>query len=277
MGRKLAVLVGINKYEDTPLSGCVNDARDLYQLFTGSFAFAPDDVRVLLDKRATSGAILKRLDWLVGTAKAGDELVFAYSGHGARVRDRNGDELKDHLDECLVPIDFDWDDPKITDDVLALRFKRLPKGARLTVVLDCCHSGTATRELGGVASLARKSRPRFVRPPIDVGMRAEGRSLPTNRLGVKQKAGWLDVDPTMNHLLLAASSSDQTAADAEFHGRANGALTRALIDEIENNQGTTWLQVMIGVNARLKSEGFDQVAQLEGAAVLINGYPMGGR
>jgi len=269
MTRRRALLIGVNTYKDALLAGCVNDVLDLHELLVKHLRFAPDDVRVLLDQRATTLNILRRLDWLVGDAGPGDDLVFAFSGHGTRVRDRDGDELKDHLDECLVPVDFDWDAPALTDDDLAERFKRLPKGARLTVVLDCCSSGTGTRG-GGY-------RTRFLPPPPDVALRAEGRALPVNRLGVKQRPGWLDVDPTMNHLLVAAARSDQTAADSYFGGRPNGALTRLLVDELTRSPGTTWLQVVDAVNQRLRREGFSQVAQLEGPTAGINSYPFGGR
>ena len=35
-----------------------------------------------------------------------------------KIRDRDGDELKDQLDEILCPHDMDWDGTFITDDDL---------------------------------------------------------------------------------------------------------------------------------------------------------------
>jgi hypothetical protein len=71
----------------------------------------------------------------------GDSLFMHYSGHGGSMRDDNGDE-EDGKDETLVPVDYQ-NAGQIRDDVI---FKEvvsmLPKGAQLTVVMDCCHSGS---------------------------------------------------------------------------------------------------------------------------------------
>ena len=100
---KRALLVGINKYAapGCNLSGCVNDVWDMYELLTKDFGFNPDNVRVVVDERATFKNILERLQWLIKSSEAGDEAVYYHSGHGSQVRDRNGDELSDKLDECV--------------------------------------------------------------------------------------------------------------------------------------------------------------------------------
>lgn len=66
-----------------------------------------------------------RLGWFTKNAKAGDYLVFHYSGHGSQIRDRDGDELNDNMDELICPYDIGWDDTFITDDDLN---KALPVG-----------------------------------------------------------------------------------------------------------------------------------------------------
>jgi len=269
---KKALLVGINAYGGgNGLSGCVNDAEDLYALLTGPFGFPPDNVRMLLDARATREAVLSRLEWLVRGAAPGDELVFAFSGHGTQIRDWSGDELEDHLDECLVPVDYDWLDASlIKDDDLLERFLLLP--ANLTVILDCCHSGSATRSLAPM--LPRQ--PRYLAPPRDVAARARGRALESWKM--------LEVAEGMTHLLIAACQSSQVAADAYFNApegpelepRPNGALTYFLARALRE-PATTWLQVMETAKAGLAGDLFEQVPRLEGPAARINGYPFGGR
>ena len=44
------------------------------------------------------------------------DILFHFSGHGSQIRDRDGDELKDHLDEIICPHDMDWDGTYIVDD-----------------------------------------------------------------------------------------------------------------------------------------------------------------
>ncbi len=80
---------------------------------------------------------------LVDSARAGDSLVFQYSGHGTQAEDLNGDE-SDRYDEALVPIDY-TSGALLLDDDLADVYRRLPDGAVLTLFMDCCHSGTNSR------------------------------------------------------------------------------------------------------------------------------------
>jgi metacaspase-1 len=146
---KKALLVGINDYpgSQNDLQGCVNDITDVYDVLVKYFGFLSADLTLLSNKRATGSAILGGLQKLVTGAESGDVLVFHYSGHGSQVRDSEGDELKDGLDEIICPWDFDWDGKYIKDDDLAELFGRLKKGVHLEVILDSCHSGTGTREI----------------------------------------------------------------------------------------------------------------------------------
>jgi len=101
---KKALLVGINIYDPSlgsNLNGCVNDVENIRDILINYFGFDPDNVRVITDSRATKFNILERLSWLLNGNKDGDEIVFHYSGHGSQIRDRNGDELNDGLDEIL--------------------------------------------------------------------------------------------------------------------------------------------------------------------------------
>jgi len=145
---KKALLVGINRYPDpaNELKGCVNDVRQMADTLKNRYGFPGDgNLRILTDARATTKAILDGLAWLTAGASPGDSLVFHYSGHGSQVPDRNGDETTDRLDEILCPYDLDWDHP-LTDDDLAAACAGVPQGALLTVILDCCHSGTGLRD-----------------------------------------------------------------------------------------------------------------------------------
>ena len=106
--RKKALLVGLNKYHPSlkaDLRGCVNDVEHMRDILVNMFGFDPENIRVVIDDRATFEGILERLYWLLEGSRRDDELVFHYSGHGSQVRDRNGDELNDGLDEILCPTD----------------------------------------------------------------------------------------------------------------------------------------------------------------------------
>jgi len=71
-----ALLVGINDYPDPQnrLEGCVNDVFLMSSVLQES-GFDPDNIRVVLNERATRSAFWKRLDWLLDGAEDGDDRV----------------------------------------------------------------------------------------------------------------------------------------------------------------------------------------------------------
>lgn len=198
---KRALLVGINKYkmQGADLSGCVNDVTNMRDILLKFFGFAAKEIRVLVDERATKKNIMERLTWLISRVKADNRLLFHYSGHGSQIVDRDGDELKDKLDEIICPHDMDWDGNFISDDDLRALFANLPKGVNLEVVLDSCHSGTGTREMLAIKGLPSELsfKPRFLAPPVDIACRAD-EDMEIRRL--------LKGNNPMNHVLFAGVS-----------------------------------------------------------------------
>jgi len=69
-----------------------------------------------------------------------DAVFIHYSGHGSYVSDTNGDEA-DGYDECLCPSDMQTSGV-ILDDYLHELIDAFNPKTRITIVLDCCHSGT---------------------------------------------------------------------------------------------------------------------------------------
>lgn len=136
---KKALVVGVDVYRNPSwnLYGCVADAVSISSLLENTYQFKRKNIRVVTNERATKQGILSRLTWLLSEVTAGDTVVFYYAGHGSRIRDRDGDELRDHLDECLVPHDHDWDNA-LTDDILSEYLQKVPQGCECIVIFDCC-------------------------------------------------------------------------------------------------------------------------------------------
>jgi metacaspase-1 len=107
--RRRALLVGINAYPNPAnrLEGCVNDVY-LMSSILQECEFRPEEIRIIVDERATTESILERFHWLLDDVQGGDERVLFYSGHGAQIPTYDVHGEVDHLDECLVPYDFDW-------------------------------------------------------------------------------------------------------------------------------------------------------------------------
>ena len=105
-----------------------------------------EDIRLLLDERATCQGIKDCIDWLLEDVRDGDTRVLYYSGHGAQLPRYGIGDRVDRKDETLVPYDFDWSDERaLTDDWFLNLYSQLPYGAAFLVIFDCCHSGGLNR------------------------------------------------------------------------------------------------------------------------------------
>jgi len=140
---KYAFLIGINyRKTDDELNGCINDVNNMKNFLQSKlgytkFVMLTDDTSV----KPTRKNILKGIADLVKNLKSGDEAWVHFSGHGVLMRDYSGDEESGH-DSCFAPIDYNISG-FISDDVIRSNLvQRVPRGVKLYVVLDACHSGT---------------------------------------------------------------------------------------------------------------------------------------
>ena len=277
MGIKRALLVGINyPGTDHALRGCVNDVMKMNDIIVNHFGFTdPNNRRILTDASATTANILERLNWLVDGAKPGDVLFFHYSGHGSQLanKDYSTDKEPDGLDEIICPVDLNWRDKVIRDDQLKEIFDRVPAGVNLTVVLDCCHSGSGldqdnryqTREFGPPADLDSPNRERRLVMPYDILNRTIGLDIDVRPRSVQSR----DVNNT--GLLLSGCRDDQTSADAWIHNQYIGACTFYLTDTLErHNYDVDYKTLIDEAGAALKKYGYSQRPELNGSATLFN-------
>ncbi len=160
--RKRALLVGINEYADPAanLSGCVNDVWLVSALLQES-GYAAEDIRIVLNDRATTAGVIERMGWLLDDARGGDTCFFYYSGHGAQVPTYGADGKVDRINESLVLHDFDWSSGKAFTDVQFHElYSQLPYELRFVCMFDCCHAGGMTRSAA--------QRVRGLNPPDDI-------------------------------------------------------------------------------------------------------------
>ena len=269
---KKALLVGINDYKGVSgLRGCVNDVLDMHFSLRSLFNFQTENIRVLTDSRATKANVLHRLEWLVEGVEPGDSVVFHFAGHGSQVRDRDGDELKDSLDELICPYDMDWDGTFITDDDLNSIFKGVPKDALLEVFLDCCHSGTGLREMGleppPELTVEHPTLNRYLPPPADIFLRS---SCEEDSLQSKGFVQGFAKRGTINHILWSGCKAEQTSADAHISGRYHGAFTYYLNVHLRRDPKISRDTLLQKVRASLDHAGYRQTPQLELDATRLN-------
>ena len=265
---KRAVLIGINRYSipGADLRGCVNDVKNMQDVLTRYYGFKTEDIVVLTDLAATKIAIQAAIVDLVGQAQAEDVLLLHYSGHGANVPDDDGDEA-DNRDEILCPTDLDWKDP-LRDDWLRREFDKLLPGVSLTVIMDCCHSGTNTRALPMPDA---PMIPRYLPNPWDImaeesGRKLRGRLRGELRTSPRELRGETDVvEADIPELLVTGCRDTQTSADAYIGNSYNGALTYYLVEALAEGEGKiSYRDLHANTVAKLQQGDYDQVPQLEG-------------
>jgi len=252
-------LASINTYPGCPLSGCVNDAIRMSQLLPKHFPVAEDNIRLLVDDRATKAAIMERLEWLVDGVKPGDHLYFHFSGHGSQVAERNDQHEVDQLSEIICPVDMAWDpDHYITDWELYDIFKVIPEGVMFNWASDSCHSG-------GLASIDRGihnsplQKPKFWAPPADVQWKiniAKKKGIKTARESKKLNVGFI-----------SGCGSGQTSADTVINGEHCGAFTYYYAEALEKLLKNPLVNVCAETVKQLKQDGYSQRPEPDGALI----------
>lgn len=227
MGKVYALLVGINGYPlvSPQLSGCLEDVDRVAALLGDMVPPADLALEVLREGDATRATIMERIRAHLGQAGPGDAAYFHFAGHGTQAG--SAAEFRPYfasgLDEGLICWDSSEENGLLVNDKdLAWLIADLaPRGAQITVTLDCCHSGSGTRDIA---------------PPSDLQVRfAGGGGFAARRPDLASYAdgyyarlleqGRPLAIPEGQHILLAACDRLQVAR--EFRG--SGVFTTALL------------------------------------------------
>ena len=209
-----ALLVGINDYSPAvgKLTGCLNDVNHFHSYLTDNLDRNRLHIEVLKDADATRPNIIKQFRKHLGQAKAGDVAVFQYCGHGARCKSAKAFEpfFPDGKDEGLVCYDsrggngFD-----LADKEMAALLAELAKNEpHIACILDCCHSGSATRSADDFTQLkSRQTHEVFDERPLE--------SYLDGYYAALSKRGESLEIPASRHILLAACQRVQKAWEGD--------------------------------------------------------------
>lgn len=281
MPRKLALLVGVGKYyqlkpgpgqKPWPELHVAQELEAYRRVLIQDYGFADTDVVVLSDEQATRGSIERVFsEHLIRQAKPGDIVLFHFSGHGQHLPDLppRQDE-PDGLDESLVTYDAldqsvkEGSTNNIRDDDLGDWLEELasrmrpspgvPVKGNITVTLDACFSGSATR---GVLIPRGRSWDAVTNGAVQIPQSTysseRGAGILTSAAGTQR-----DIS------VVAAARADQTAWERD----GQGVFTKhwvQLLSRLDKSQIPTYHSATQSLAIDLRADGLEQEPQAEGA------------
>ena len=174
--------------------------------------------------------ILSSFKNLLYNSKAGDLLLFFYSGHGSNTLDTNGDE-RDGRDEMIVPSDLKM----IRDDELKTIIQQnLKQDVTLFAMFDSCFSGSVL-------------------------------DLRYQYLDSLNYDNYTQNDKTEitngNVFMISGSTDNQTSADSTFNNKWNGAMTWSLLQSLTETPNCSWRVLVKNMRDKLKKQKFTQLPQ----------------
>ncbi|MEG4112471.1 MULTISPECIES: caspase family protein [unclassified Microcoleus] len=255
-----ALLIGINFYfpHRLPegnyyknLRGCVPDINHVETYLKETFNLTPDQIIKLTATASdnpnqpqeppellpTYENIVTKFKELTAKAQPQDRVYIHYSGHGGRAK-TIFESLKGSmgLDEALVPCDIGQPNSRYLRDLefAQLLEEMVAKELVVTLVLDSCHSGGATREIsgddrirgGGFIDTTPRPTDSLVAPLQELAQNWQASTENSRNITV---VNGLLPEPK-GYTLIAACRDQEFAYEKVFEGtERNGALTYYLL------------------------------------------------
>jgi len=300
--RRKALIIGINYYGSKyELSGCINDARNVREYLVRERGFSGDPYNMVFmtDEPGNRGGpyeptgynMMNAFRWLVTGNQPGDSCWLSYSGHGGQVKSPEADR---ELDDTICPVDFQQTGQITSDTLHKVLVSLMSPHVRLTVLFDCCHSGSAIElpyvyrpDANGNVNLVDNIRQGMnllgaASNLIQGGFTAEKvrdaqalfggaksffHSLrhpaePANADGLAQEyfeEDWKNEGKDV--WMFSGCADDQTSADTKIAGEATGAMSWALIQVLRQNPNLSYLQILQNTRGLIRQR-YSQVPQL---------------
>jgi hypothetical protein len=233
-----ALIIGINDYQEanvTDLDTAVNDAQAVAKLLKNHYGFK---VTTLINAQATRGGILQTFEQLAKQARANDNLLVYYAGHGQR--DLQKDKAYWFPVDARREAESSW--------ILANRITAYMKSSQATnvlVIADSCYSGKIAKQRN------------FYMPGSWQNPNERRRSL-------------AQLNKTKSRILIA-SGGDKPVSDGQ--GGKHSLFAQALINGLKTSkQDFTAHELFILVQQRVAGNS----SQLPGIHFIINSGHDGG-
>jgi len=285
-----ALLIGIDNYKPNrlykSLKGAVRDIN-LVDTFLRETLKLPaerihrltspnqEDTALLAARSAqeqepTYANIVNTFKDITESAQPGEQVYIHYSGHGGRATSIYPFKQEPN-DEGIVPMDIgDTEEGRyLRDAEMTTLLKRMTdKGLIVTMILDSCHSGGATRgdaeiRSGGETDTAQRTSQSLVATPEE--LEQNWLDLTRNRA-----IGAAGLPQSREYVLLAACRPNEYAYEYAVNGgtERNGALTYWMIDTLTSvatsGQPLTYKLLHDRVNAQIQSKFPQQIPMILG-------------
>ncbi|GMV77727.1 MAG: hypothetical protein AMXMBFR79_08620 [Chitinophagaceae bacterium] len=277
--KKIALIVAVGKYPPEQRNWKnLSSERDLMYIKEALIknGFEEKNIATLVNEKATKNGMITALNKLADKAMAGDIVYFHFSGHGQQIQDDPNDgylDEADGYDEALIPYDAKgvWDEvdyhgeKHFRDDLLSEKLtnirKKVGTKGSVVVVLDACHSGTATRSAGIVRGVPEPLQNNNYKPATNLDL--------NNSTADK---GFFDkLKGSMGSLVVFSGSSpnqpNRETTDKE--GKGVGSLSYYFAQAITNLPANSNYKLLFEkVKAAVQADEPTQIPMFEGDASL---------
>jgi hypothetical protein len=227
---KRALIVAIGNYPEVTGWKSISSLNDIAIIQGALSKQGFSDISVIKDGEATKAGIVKALNELKSRCLPGDIVVVHFSSHGQQITDNNRDEI-DGYDEAIVaygaPAVYDpgyEGENHLRDEELGEKLddirQQLGKDGDVLILVDACHSGTATR---GEAK-TRGGVPAFGKPANNAS------NIDKEEIGVfeKNNAASRGNEAAMSPMVvISAARADELNYEYEGYGSLSVAIARS--------------------------------------------------
>jgi len=276
---KRALIIAIAAYDPATTGwDAISSDKDVVLIKNAlvKIGFDNSNIDLLSDKDATKSGILKAIKNLEMKAQPGDHIVIHYSGHGHQIYDDNNDEL-DKLDEAIVAYGAFMDadmydkaglplgslhlrDDEFGDAVASLR-RKIGSNGHVLVILDSCHSGTATR---GVAKQRGGAVPLI---PAKIALPASQKKETEGGFGIAEEKTRGSNDGMAKFILISGAAASQANFETtDDEGNSVGSLSYCISKALARlgDKQMSYRALFAQVQADMAIKVRNQQPQIEG-------------
>ncbi|KAF8879208.1 caspase domain-containing protein [Gymnopilus junonius] len=269
--RLFALIIGINTYKCPSfraLRGAEPDALAFKDYFERWLGVPTDHIALLLGREATRLNVIQGFKRLAKDHRIqpGDPIVIFFAGHGGEVLPRNGWEAggKGSKIQMLVPYDCSSEAgqgvPAIPDHTIGALIGQISreKGDNIAIIVDCCHSASATRAFPSSDFAVRSVilEPAMYNHDIDESI--FGSTTRAVRPTPQYQHGG-----SKSHMLLAACGSSEKAVESDGHGNFSAALLKLLQttppDQLRHRDVLDFMEKIPGQNPQCEGDHPDRL------------------